>query len=210
MSNFDLFYDGQQTPDKPQSDEIKDKDLDMVFYPRFYSQKESIQLFDELLKTINWKQEQIKWYGKLLDLPRKTAWYGEKGKNYTYSGISVFPEPWTPALEDIKNKIETVCGIKLNSVLLNLYRDEKDSVSWHSDDEKELGINPVIVSLSLGEERVFQLQNKENPDLRKDLLLTSGSLLLMRGATQHYWKHQIPKTSRKLKPRINLTFRIIK
>src|SRR5262249_24736355 len=149
----------------------------------------------KLMETINWKQEKIKLYGKPIDLPRLTAWYGDEGKSYTYSGIKVDPEPWTADLLDIKQEIETVSGTSFNSVLLNLYRGELNSVAWHSDDEPELGTNPVIGSVSFGATRSFQLRHKQNKKLRVNINLTHGSYLLMKGPTQHCWQHQVPKAS---------------
>ena len=121
------------------------------------------------------------------------------------------PHPWTPDLVNIKQSIERVTGVNFSSVLLNLYRDGRDSVSWHSDDEKELGQNPTIASISFGDTRVFQFKHKFDKDIPKiDVPLTHGSLVIMQGATQHNWQHQIPKTAKELKERINLTFRVIK
>ena len=148
-------------------------------------------------------------YGKEIDLPRLTAWYGDEGKNYSYSGIKVVPMKWTPTLLEIKSKIELVSGVIFNSVLLNYYRTGKDSVSWHSDDEPELGKNPPIGSVSFGAKRPFQLKHIENKNLKGTVELTNGSFLLMKGPTQHFWQHQIPKTTKQIGERINLTFRII-
>ena len=119
------------------------------------------------------------------------------------------PHEFSPLLLEIKKRVEEVSQILFNIVLVNLYRDGKDSNGWHSDDEKELGINPVIASVSLGAKRVFQIRNKEDKKLRHNIELNNGSLLLMKGSTQHFWQHQIPKTQKKIAPRINLTFRVI-
>src|SRR5205085_1550841 len=141
-------------------------------------------------------------------LPRLTAWYGDAGKSYTYSHIAMKSEPWTPILLYIKNRIEEVVEVSFNSVLLNLYRSGKDSVSWHQDNERELGENPVIGSVSFGGIRRFQFRHRLKKDIGKvDLNLTPGSLLIMKGTTQQCWQHQIPKTSKPVLPRINLTFR---
>jgi DNA-N1-methyladenine dioxygenase (EC 1.14.11.-) len=184
-------------------------DADVVFYERFFSPKESERIFGELLNQTAWRHDSINLFGKTMPLPRLTAWYGDMGKSYTYSGIPMDPEPWTPTLKIIKSSIERVCDVDFNSVLLNLYRDGNDSVAWHSDDEPELGENPVIGSVSFGATRKFSLKHKTHPDMKVSLDLTSGSLLVMSGETQHHWLHQIPKTSRKVAPRINLTFRVI-
>jgi alkylated DNA repair dioxygenase AlkB len=167
--------------------------------------------FNTLHSKIKWKQEQIKYYGKVFPVPRQTAWYGFEGLNYKYSGISCNPEPWTKELLDIKKVIEHFLPEEdFNSVLLNLYRNGNDKVSWHSDDEPELGINPTIASVSLGAVRRFDLKHKEDPSQKLQIELHSGSLIVMKGAMQHNWQHQIPAQKRINEPRINLTFRTIK
>lgn len=186
-------------------------DSDIVMYPHLFSLDERTRLFKNLTERINWQQDQISFYGKKIDLPRLTAWYGDPGFKYSYSGIPMNPNPWNEDLIFIKKKIEDIAQCSFSSVLLNLYRDGKDSVSWHQDNEKELGPNPTIGSVSFGATRPFQLKHIERSDLAKvDIPLTDGSFLLMRGTTQHYWKHQIPKTSKEIGQRINLTFRQIK
>ena len=185
-------------------------DGEVIIYRNFFEESESDRLFEELKNSLNWQQDKIKIFGKEVNLPRLTAWYGDEGKSYNYSGITMNPNSWTPELLAIKEKIEKVIAIDFNSVLGNLYRDGKDYVSWHSDDEKELGNNPIITSVSFGATRQFQLRHKSNKDLDTvEITLTHGSLLIMKGATQHFWKHQVPKTSKVLKERINLTFRTI-
>jgi alkylated DNA repair dioxygenase AlkB len=185
-------------------------DAEIELYPNFIPAHVRQNIFDLLRKRIDWKQEQIRYYGKMIDLPRLTAWYGDGGIEYKYSGIRVEAAPWLPILHRIKCKIESIHSDKLNCVLLNLYRHQKDSVSWHSDDEKELGKNPVIASISLGEVRSFHLRHKFEKSLSAvKVELTDGSLLLMRGSTQHFWQHQIPKTTKRLGERINLTYRFI-
>jgi alkylated DNA repair dioxygenase AlkB len=184
-------------------------DADVILFPAFFAVAEADGLFAALTDGIAWKQDTIKLYGRVMDQPRLTAWYGDAGRSYTYSGITMSPQPWTPELLQIRQQVETVAGVVFNSVLLNQYRDERDSVSWHSDDEPELGVNPVIASVSFGAARRFQFKHKADPEKRVAVDLTHGSLLLMRGPTQHFWKHQIPKSSRPHGPRINLTFRVV-
>jgi alkylated DNA repair dioxygenase AlkB len=185
-------------------------DGEVIIYQNFFEQLESEQLFNELISNMNWRQDKIKMFGKEFDQPRLTAWYGDEGKSYKYSGIIMNPESWIPALLLIKERIEKVIELNFNSVLVNLYRNGKDYVSWHSDDEPELGNNPTIASVSLGETRRFQLRHKSNKNLDTvEIALNHGSLLIMKGSTQHFWKHQVPKTSKLLKARINLTFRVI-
>jgi alkylated DNA repair dioxygenase AlkB len=185
----------------------------VIMYESFFSQLESDKIFKVLLNEIDWGQEHIKLYGKSIPIPRLTAWYGEKDKPYTYSGIAMTPKAWHPLLLDIKNRIESVSDRTFNSVLLNYYRDGNDSVSWHSDDESELGENPSIGSVSFGGTRKFSLKHKnsEHPNHKEliDIDLVHGSFLLMDGECQSYWLHQIAKTKKQVKPRINLTFRYI-
>ena len=165
-------------------------------------------LLRELIDTSNWRRERITVYGKPYLQPRLSAWYGDLG--YSYSGIRLEPLPWTTTLLGIKSRIELMTGHQFNSVLLNYYRDQHDSMGMHSDDERELGPRPAIASLSLGDERIFLLRHKTRKDIKTfKLPLSSGSLLLMSGATQQYWRHGINKERNPCRPRINLTFRNI-
>ncbi len=185
-------------------------DGEIVFYPEFFTSEESDRFYLELDRDTQWKQDSIKIFGRSILLPRLTAWYGDSGKSYTYSGIAMHPTPWTKTLLEIKSRIEEVAGIQFNSVLLNKYRTGKDSVAWHSDDEVELGLNPIIGSVSFGGTRRFVLKHKERKEVEKiSIDLTHGSFLLMRGNTQDSWQHQIPKTAKAVESRINLTFRVI-
>jgi alkylated DNA repair dioxygenase AlkB len=182
---------------------------DVTFYQNFFNLKESNKIFQILNDQINWRQDKMKLYGKDIDLPRKTAWYGDQEKSYRFSGIHLKPEPWTPTLLEIKDRIEEFALVRFNSVLLNLYRDGNDGISWHTDAERELGVNPVIGSVSFGGARRFMFRHRKLQDLKAEIELTHGSFLLMAGETQHFWQHQVPKTTRNVKPRINLTFRVI-
>jgi alkylated DNA repair dioxygenase AlkB len=183
---------------------------DVTFYPAFFPAEEADVHFRRLLDTTAWKQESIKLYGKSIAMPRLTAWYGDAGTGYTYSGLDNAPLPWTPALLEVRQAVEAACGVAFNGVLLNRYRTGKDGVSWHSDDEKEFGENPVIASVSFGGTRAFQFKHKERKEWKASVELTHGSLLVMRGATQHHWLHQIPKTTKAIDERVNLTFRVVK
>jgi alkylated DNA repair dioxygenase AlkB len=187
-------------------------DAEIVYYPKFFTREKSIGFLSQLLDTIKWKQNTIKMYGKENPVPRLEAWYGDPGKSYAYSGIRMEPTPWTNELREIKRSIETEATTPFNSVLINYYRDGKDRVAWHSDDEKELGKNPVIGSVSFGAERTFKLRHKRYKanNLKQSIVLKNGSFLLMKGATQHHWMHEIPRTAKAIGPRINLTFRVIK
>ena len=185
-------------------------DADVAFYPAFFSRDDADRLLDALRETTAWRQESITLYGKPVAIPRLTAWYADAGAGYTYSGITNVPLPWTPVLLEVKRAVERPAGVIFNSVLLNRYRTGQDSVAWHSDDEKEFGRNPVIASASFGDTRTFQLRHKKRKALKASVELTHGSLLIMRGATQHNWLHQIPKTTRDVGERINLTFRVVR
>jgi alkylated DNA repair dioxygenase AlkB len=188
--------------------DIPDGDVSLCL--NLFSSSESDVLFETLKTEIDWKQEQINIFGQTHDIPRLTAWYGDFGKSYTYAGISVEPSSWTPTLLQIKEKVESVSNIQFNSVLLNRYRSGNDGVSWHSDDEPELGVNPVIGSVSFGQSRPFQFKHKDLEGVKQKVTLEHGSYLLMKGETQHKWLHQIPKSKKEMEERINLTFRIIK
>ncbi len=188
---------------------LQTKDSEVYYMTDFMVRKDADTLFEELIDTIPWRSDKITVFGKTYDQPRLTAWFGEEGKSYSYSGITMEPVAFPGLLMELKTKIEIATDTKFNSCLANLYRDGQDSNGWHSDDEKELGINPIIASVSLGEARYFHLRHKSDHSLKEKLLLQPGSLLLMRGTTQHHWQHQVPKTKRKIGSRINLTFRYI-
>ena len=163
-----------------------------------------------LIEETPWRQEDVKVYGKTYRQPRLVAWYGDAGKSYKYSGIALEPLPWAGRIAEIKRRVEAVVAYEFNSVLLNYYRDQNDSMGLHSDDEKELGPRPVIASVSVGAERAFIFKSKLDKDAKPlKFPLASGSLLLMRGETQQNYKHGIAKETRPLGPRVNLTFRII-
>lgn len=187
------------------------KDGILIYKSDFFTPEESLELFQKLQNNIQWKSEKITIYGNEYNIPRLTAWYGDADKKYTYSGISMNPLNWTNELSEIKTKIELFTKTNFNSVLLNLYRSGKDHVSWHSDNERELGKNPMIASLSLGEERIFQVKHKYDKTIPTiSLKLEAGSLVIMSGTMQDYWVHCISKTKKEMSPRINLTFRQIK
>ncbi|MCB0457923.1 MAG: alpha-ketoglutarate-dependent dioxygenase AlkB [Flavobacteriaceae bacterium] len=184
-------------------------DAEIFYYPNFISKKTADTYFQKLRKDTQWQQDVITVFGKTHPQPRLTALFGADRKTYTYSGITMYPTPFTKILLYIKESVVQVCNSNFNTVLLNLYRSGSDSNGWHSDDEKELGKNPVIASVSFGVERFFQLKNKKDTSLTYKLTLHHGSLLLMKGKTQHFWHHQIPKTKAPINERINLTFRNI-
>lgn len=188
---------------------IKIPNGEYLYVPSFFESSKADYYFQKLNDEIVWKQEEMIMYGKSIKFPRLTAWYGDNDKPYSFSGIILNPKPWTSELIEIKRKIETKCNVAFNSVLLNLYRNGKDSISWHTDAEKELGRNPVIASVNFGATRKFQLRHQKTKQ-RIELELCHGSLLIMQGELQHYWQHQVPKTNKEIGQRINLTFRVIK
>ena len=194
----------------PALDTIPMIDADVKFIRTFYRGPESRLLMDALLQEIAWRQETIVLWGKRYLQPRLSAWYGDPDSRYRYSGMTLQPQAWTETLQRIRANIEHATGQRYNSVLLNLYRNENDSMGWHSDDEPELGPAPVIASLSLGETRSFRFRHRTRKDQKRiSMELTDGSLLLMAGSTQRCWQHAIDKEKRACGPRINLTFRKI-
>lgn len=180
-----------------------------LFFPDFFSKSESDLYLHKMEENIDWKQESMNMYGKQVNFPRLTAWYGDNDKPYSFSGITLEPKTWNSELMEIKQKIEPLSNVVFNSVLLNRYRSGNDSISWHTDAEKELGLNPVIASVNFGATRKFQLRHIHTRE-KLEIELTHGSLLVMKGQLQHYWQHQVPKTSKVVGERINLTFRVIK
>lgn len=166
------------------------------------------RLLGALREAVAWEQHHVRLFGRTIPAPRLSAWYGDPGAVYRYSGETLEPRPWTPLLAEIRGLAEALAGAPFNSVLLNLYRDGSDSVGWHSDDEPELGPEPVIASVSLGAERRFELEHKRSRR-REPLVLPSGSVLVMAGPTQRRWRHRLPKTRAAVGPRLNLTFRRI-
>lgn len=185
-------------------------DADVSYTGRFALPASPHLLFSALWTSTPWRQEEVVVWGKRHQQPRLVAWYGDADKSYTYSGVHLDPLPWTETLTAIKTAVEAKAGHKFNSVLLNLYRDEKDSMGFHSDDEKELGPTPTIASVSLGQKRMLIFKHKRRSELKPTRLeLESGSLLIMKGKTQEHWKHGIDKETRPCAPRINLTFREI-
>jgi len=186
------------------------QDAELEYFPNFLNEQEADAIYEFLMELSIWKQDKIKLFGKSISQPRLTSLFGEKGKTYKYSGLEMSPTPFPKELNELKIKCEKKSsGIKFNVCLANLYRDGNDSMGWHADDEKELGTKPVIASVSLGAERIFHLKHKKDATVRHKIRLHHGSLLIMKGKTQEFWKHQLPKTKKIVSPRINLTFRKI-
>ncbi len=190
-----------------ETDTLELPDARLSYRQGFLSATHSTALFRELLATLAWSDETLVIAGRRVAAPRRVAWYGDPGACYRYSGVVHEPLPWTPTLAALKARVETAAKTPFNSVLANLYRDGQDSMGWHSDAEPELGPEPIIASLSLGAVRRFQLQHKKRKDLRYQIALADGSLLVMTGPCQRYWRHALPKDPAAGGPRINLTFR---
>ncbi|HAD33663.1 MAG TPA: alpha-ketoglutarate-dependent dioxygenase AlkB [Chitinophagaceae bacterium] len=192
----------------PERRNILPKDGEVYYLPDFFSKQESEKLFAVLLNEIEWQQDEVMMFGKRIVTQRRMAWYGDENKPYRYSGILRTPKPWTRTLLEIQHLVNSTFQTSLNACLMNLYRNGEEGMGWHSDDEPELGKQPIIVSLSLGAERAFDFKHKDSGDKQR-IYLETGSLLLMKGATQKHWKHALPKSKKVLDPRINLTFREI-
>jgi len=184
------------------------KDGEAFLHKDLFAPSERERFFSCLEKEIEWRQEPIRIFGKMVMQPRLTAWLGDH--EYRYSGIVMKPQKWNSALSEIKTKIEPLAGVEFNCALLNFYRDGQDSMGWHRDNEAELGKNPVIGSVSFGAPRRFLFRHYQEKHLKTEVELGDGSFLLMRGESQHHWEHSLPKTALAKGPRINLTFRVIR
>jgi alkylated DNA repair dioxygenase AlkB len=198
----------QNINSKKETDSILPYKAVVHYYPAFISENESEYFYKELLSQIKWEQVPIVIFGKKILQPRLTAWFADEGLNYRYSGIRLEGSGWHPLLLKLKIRIELFSGLKFNSALLNYYRDGNDSMGWHRDNEKELGSNPAIASLSFGAVREFRFRTYLQPREIISVFPQSGSLIIMRGATQEHWQHSVPKT-KKSEGRINITFRRI-
>lgn len=179
------------------------------YYPNFFTQEKADELYKLLLENTPWQQDTITVYGKNHLQPRLTALYGNEGKPYKYSNIIMHPNPWNATLIYMKELVEEKANHNFTTVLLNQYRNEKDSNGWHADNERELGRDPIIASISLGDERNFQLKHNTKKEIKQNLILKHGSLILMKEGSQIHYKHQIPKVSKPKNTRINLTFRTL-
>ncbi len=185
------------------------KDADVTYYPYFFKKEQSDDFFKTLLKTIDWQEDTIKVFGKTYLQPRLTALYANNKNPYSYSNITMHPKEFTHELFQIKEAIEKEVQTTFTSCLANLYRNGQDSNGWHSDNEKELGKQPIIASVTFGAERLFHFKHKYQSQHKMKLILNHGSILIMKGDTQKNWLHQLPKTKKVVGERINLTFRII-
>ena len=187
---------------------VLNKDGKANYYGKVMTTSEANTYYNLLLKNINWKNDEALYHGRHIVTKRKVAWYGDQGFLYTYSNTTKQALPWTNELIDLKRKTELITNSQFNSCLLNLYHDGNEGMTWHSDDEKSLGKNTVIASLSFGAERKFSFKHRRTRQTIS-LLLENGSLLVMRGNTQSNWLHSLPLSSKINHPRINLTFRTI-
>lgn len=185
--------------------QVLPKDGEVLFFPNFFSVAQSDAYFAHCRNELPWKHEAIVVFGKSYLQPRLTAWCGDY--KYRYSGITMHPQAWSESILEIKRAVETVSEVKFNGALFNFYRDERDGMGWHRDAEKELGPEPVIGSVSFGADRKFLLRHRYEKNLKTEIELSHGSLLVMRGSTQHFWEHSIPKTAKVKNPRINMTLR---
>ena len=186
---------------------IEDK---LIYFEDIFEKFDCIRYFQLLINGINWQQDEIIMFGTKVKVPRLTAWYANPNVNYRYSGLLLTPNKWTDELIEIKEITEKISNHKFNSVLLNHYRGGSDSMGWHSDDEKELGKNPTIGSVTFGYPRRFLYREKNNHNNKFDIELKDGSLLLMKGDFQEKYQHSVPKTAKAVGERLNLTFRTIK
>jgi alkylated DNA repair dioxygenase AlkB len=184
-------------------------DAQLRYYQNFLSSEVADHYYEALLKNIPWQQDNVKVFGKVFAQPRLTSLHSNTLDTYTYSGLTLKPHPMIPELLELLYQIQRICNHDFNCVLLNLYRDGADSNGWHGDNEKELGKQPQIASFSLGASRFFHFKHRRIKEEKYKMELHHGSLLLMEGAMQEHWLHQIPKTKKPIQPRINLTFRKI-
>lgn len=201
MEQLSMFKEAGHTPGLPQ-------DL-LEYHPGLFNEMQSDYLLGKFIADTPWKQKVVKMYDKEVITPRLSAWYADP-ETYDYTSLNrSSPNTWTAELWMIKEKVEEIAGVTFNSVLLNYYRDGNDSVAWHSDNEKALGTRPVIASVSFGQVRCFDIRNKENHSEKYSIRLESGSVMIMKGALQLNWDHRIAKSLRPMKPRVNLTFRVV-
>jgi alkylated DNA repair dioxygenase AlkB len=183
---------------------------DVFFVPHFYAETEAQRIFTSLQREVTWREEKIKIFGKEVNQPRLIAWQSDPTTTYRYSGLTLAPSPWTDTVNEIKVRLEKHTHQTFNGVLINLYRDGSDYMGWHRDNERELGKNPFIASLSFGATRSFQLKHRTNHSIKPHTIAaTSGSLILMTGSIQENWVHRLAPTKKIVGPRINLTFRRI-
>ncbi|MGJ8550853.1 alpha-ketoglutarate-dependent dioxygenase AlkB family protein [Winogradskyella wichelsiae] len=198
---MDLFPEEKQ--------HFKLPNAELIYIPNYFSKKESNTFLKNIRQETEWQHDDITIFGKTYKQPRLTALFSETNLPYSYSNITMHPNQFTETLLTIKNKIEYISDNNFNTALINLYRDGNDSNGWHSDNEKELGLHPIIASVSFGQPRTFHFKHNNLKDQRYKLILKHGSVLIMKGEMQEHWKHQIAKTKKKIDERINVTFRTL-
>lgn len=188
---------------------LKTAEADVSYLGGFLEEEDADRAFAAAAQE-PYVQERIRIHGRTHDIPRLTMWYSDDGSTYTYSGIATEPKPFPPFVREMNDRIAHKTGLSFNSVLINFYRDGNDKVGWHSDDERELGREIHIASVSLGAERAFRMRRRRDHSQVVDLPLGHGSLLVMRHPTQLHWEHCLPPRKRIAEPRYNLTFRSIR
>lgn len=186
--------------------ELLPRDGSLVYWEWALGDSSADAMTQQLLRDTDWEQRSIVMFGREVAQPRLNSWYGDVP--YTYSGISMTPRPWTPLLTSLRERCEELTGARFNSVLINLYRNGDDSMGWHADDERELGPEPAIASLSLGAVRRFRMRHRDSREI-VEIDPANGSLIFMSGLSQACWMHEVPKTKKPVDARINLTFRWI-
>ncbi|MEO6977548.1 MAG: alpha-ketoglutarate-dependent dioxygenase AlkB [Mucilaginibacter sp.] len=191
-----------------QTENLLPFDGTVIYHGKIMKTDAAVNYHNVLMDTIQWKNDEAVIFGTRIITKRKAAWYGDEGYLYTYSNTTKQALAWTPELLELKQMVEAITGTTFNSCLLNLYHNGDEGMAWHSDDESSLGKNTTIASLSFGAERKFNLKHKKGKQA-VSILLESGSLLVMKDATQTNWLHSLPKSKRVIRPRINLTFRTI-
>ena len=195
-------------PDTPTRQTFALGDSEIQYVANAFTAREADRLLQSLLDAIPWRTATMTIAGQKRPLPRLQCWMADQGRSYSYSGLKLSPHPWNPDVLRIKARLEQLCEHSFNSVLLNYYRGGSDSVSWHADDETELGPNPIVASVSLGAQRTLEFKPKfKITTPKKQIVLGSGSILIMGKTIQNNWLHQLPKISGNIEPRISLTFR---
>jgi alkylated DNA repair dioxygenase AlkB len=201
MEQLSFFAEAGQSPGLPQ--EL------LEYHPGLFDDRQGNFLLNKFIAECPWRQKAVRMYDKEVVTPRLTAWYADP-QTYDYTSLRrSAPNNWTPELLLIKSIVEPIAGIRFNSVLLNYYRDGNDSVAWHSDNEKALGIHPVIASVSFGQVRCFDIRSKADHSEKYSIRLESGALMIMKGDLQQQWEHRVAKSLTSMKPRVNLTFRVV-
>ena len=192
------------------TEHIRRDGLEIDLVQDFLAPGEASRVLQQLIETTPWEQPRVRVYGKWHLTPRLVSFHAEPDLAYAYSEWLHAARPWTPMLLDLRQRLAAAANSPFNAVLLNYYRDGRDSIGWHADDETELGADPVIASLSVGAARELFFKPRGGQGERLSLRLASGSLMIMRGKTQQNWLHHLPRRARCSRPRVNLTFRLIR